>query len=318
MAAGSSTLQSNETVSLKLPTGEMIDAVVPGGLSDEDVKSYVQMKRPDLFGAPGAQPKPPQQPMSQSAWGSIDQSDPSIPKFGGMHGGSYDIAPRDSQGQISPDTLKAEAIGGTAGIASSFAPAAARASLPFIAAQAAKHPIIAGVAGQEAIHQARQLPGVGKFIPAYAELLPWLLSGKGPKNEGGAPVERDATRGNVPYAGEEIPNDPLAPPPQQRAPVYRDATRQNVPYAGDEQLNDPLAPAQTQATPDPAANVKRPLRPTVGTPEDWQTYDQQMGNLKQEASAAGTYSAARGKVGKKTTYQQRIGNRLPFLPSQPQ
>lgn len=37
--------------------------------------------------------------------------------FGGMHGGSYDIAFRDPKGQISPDTIKAEAVGGAAGIA---------------------------------------------------------------------------------------------------------------------------------------------------------------------------------------------------------
>ena len=66
MAGASSTLQSNETVSLKLPTGEMIDAVVPGGLSDEDVKSYVQMKRPELFGAP--QPNPPQPNMQNASF----------------------------------------------------------------------------------------------------------------------------------------------------------------------------------------------------------------------------------------------------------
>jgi hypothetical protein len=50
-----------------------------------------------------------------------------------------------------------------------------------------------------------------------------------------------------------------------------------------------------------------PLRPTVGTPEEWAAYDQRMGNLKAEASDAGTYSAARGKAGKKLNYQQRIG-----------
>lgn len=37
--------------------------------------------------------------------------------LGGMHGGSYDIAFRDPKGQISPDTIKAEAVGGAAGIA---------------------------------------------------------------------------------------------------------------------------------------------------------------------------------------------------------
>ncbi len=50
-----------------------------------------------------------------------------------------------------------------------------------------------------------------------------------------------------------------------------------------------------------------PLRPTVGTPEEWATYEQRMKNLKAEASDAGTYSAARGKTGKTLNYQQRIG-----------
>ena len=35
--------------------------------------------------------------------------------LGGMHGGSYDIAFRDPKGQISPDTIKAEAVGGSVG-----------------------------------------------------------------------------------------------------------------------------------------------------------------------------------------------------------
>lgn len=56
--------------------------------------------------------------------------------------------------------------------------------------------------------------------------------------------------------------------------------------------------------------MPRPLRPTVGTPEEWQVYEDQMGRLKSEASDAGTYSAARGKVGKKLNYQERIGKRI--------
>lgn len=43
--------------------------------------------------------------------------------LGGMHGGSYDIAFRNPQGQISPDTIKAEAVGGSAGVAADAVPA---------------------------------------------------------------------------------------------------------------------------------------------------------------------------------------------------
>jgi len=39
----------------------MVDAIVPHGLSDADVKSYVQMKRPDLLGAPASGIKTPAQ-----------------------------------------------------------------------------------------------------------------------------------------------------------------------------------------------------------------------------------------------------------------
>lgn len=64
-------------------------------------------------------------------------------------------------------------------------------------------------------------------------------------------------------------------------------------------------PVSGEISPDAA-----PLRPTVGSPEDFQVYDQRMKNLKAEASDAGTYSAARGKVGKKLNYQQRIVKKI--------
>ena len=50
MANGeSSTSPNNETVSLKLPSGEMVDAVVPAGLNDDQVRVLMRMKRPDLL-----------------------------------------------------------------------------------------------------------------------------------------------------------------------------------------------------------------------------------------------------------------------------
>lgn len=127
---------------------------------------------------------------------------------------------------VSGATLGAGLGAGTAG----------RAALPFLTQQAAKHPIIATMAAQEAISQARRIPVLGKFVPPYAELLPFMRPGRAAPAEG---IERDATRENVPYAGEQVPE---TPPQPTGAPVYRDATRQNVPYAGE---------AQQQAAPPP-------------------------------------------------------------------
>lgn len=111
----------------------------------------------------------------------------------------------------------------------------------------------------------------------------------------GSIAERDATNLNkVPFAGEEAE--------EPTSIIERDATRQNTPYAGEEEISPEEAAAQAKQSAMP-----RPLRPTVGTPEEFQAYDNQMARLKQEASDAGTYSAARGKVNKKLNYQQRIG-----------
>lgn len=38
-----------ETVTLRLPSGENVDFVVPGGMSDAEVRTFVLSKRPDLF-----------------------------------------------------------------------------------------------------------------------------------------------------------------------------------------------------------------------------------------------------------------------------
>lgn len=42
-------MADKETVTLKLPSGESVDFIVPGGLSDAEVKTFVLSKRPDLF-----------------------------------------------------------------------------------------------------------------------------------------------------------------------------------------------------------------------------------------------------------------------------
>lgn len=102
-----------------------------------------------------------------------------------------------------------------------------------------------------------------------------------------------------PYA--EIPiKAPKIPEPGLSSIAERDATRMNVPYAGEEEASQAAEIAGRDNS------FPKPLRPVVGTPEEFQTYDNQMSRLKQEASDAGTYSAARGKVAKKLNYQQRI------------
>lgn len=53
-----------------------------------------------------------------------------------------------------------------------------------------------------------------------------------------------------------------------------------------------------------------PLIPLIGTPEEWNAYDQKMNILRNEAKTAGTYHAARGGAGKPSNLQQRIGKRL--------
>jgi hypothetical protein len=42
-------MANTETVTLRLPSGEEIDAVVPAGLSDSQIRAWTVSKRPDLF-----------------------------------------------------------------------------------------------------------------------------------------------------------------------------------------------------------------------------------------------------------------------------
>lgn len=173
-------------------------------LGDSDTMQFVahvtdraKLTRPDLFAPPGV-PRP-QVPMSQSALGPIQSGDPSQLPFGGMHGGSYDIAFRDPRGQISPETLKAEAVGGVAGAAASpfAAPLASR--LPQVAKAAAK--AVPYVAASEGINLLRQKMGAaGKFIPSGAEMLPYFMMGGGSKGQAASEsaAEAGAAEGRVP------------------------------------------------------------------------------------------------------------------------
>ena len=248
-------------------------------LSDDDTQEYVsramqkiQLTRPDLVAPPGV--PMPKVNMQESAW--APGSNRNAAGIAGMPGASPSL-PSAGPGYTA-------AVGVPAGIAATAMGGSV--ALPFLAGYAAKHPIVTAMIGSKVIQQARQIPTVGHYIPSWAEFLPFLYNPKAV--EGGAPIERDATRGNMPYAGEEM---------EEPSVIERDATRMNVPYAGEEELSP-----EEKAL----AAIPRPLRPSVGTPEQWQTYEDQMARLKREASDAGTYSAARGKVNRKLNYQQRI------------
>jgi hypothetical protein len=128
------------------------------------------------------------------------------------------------------------------------APAAASA----VARAAAKHPMIAATVASEGIRQARNIPYVGKLIPPYAEMAPFLFTGKG-KAEG-EPAEPDATEENRPFAGEP------APKPQREL----DATGENKPFAGG---MDEAPPVKV-----PPAKAVRTRAPNVNeiSPEEWE------------------------------------------------
>jgi hypothetical protein len=49
MANDGSSTSPTETVTLQLPSGESVDALVPQGMKDEDVKSLMQQKHPEYF-----------------------------------------------------------------------------------------------------------------------------------------------------------------------------------------------------------------------------------------------------------------------------
>lgn len=170
--------------------------------------------------------------------------------------------------------------------------------------------------------------------------------GKTLQSEEVAPVERDATlnRRNVPeYAGEEEPPSPMPKfgaaktPPSHLGEAWS-GERTGLPY----QPNPRFEPRPAVAPPIPSrpglmlgpgegaiegevmpktskpvdlnararGKMAPPLRPLVGSPEDWQTYDQQMSVLKPEARDAGMFSAARGAVNRTPDYQVRIGKTL--------
>ena len=57
------------------------------------------------------------------------------------------------------------------------------AAMPVVVKMLAKHPILGPMIASEVISKARSIPYVGKLVPPYAEMLPWLMErGKSTRN----------------------------------------------------------------------------------------------------------------------------------------
>lgn len=60
---------------------------------------------------------------------------------------------------------------------------------PVVGAIAAKHPLLTATVASEGIRAARNIPVVGKMIPPYSEMLPYLVGGRGERKM--PPVEAE-------------------------------------------------------------------------------------------------------------------------------
>lgn len=130
-------MADKETVTLKLPSGESVDFVVPGGMSDSEVKTFVLSKRPDLF---------QQQPPDANA--QAKQVLQNIPQYTSPAAGREANDPKNAYMQQNAPMMYG-AAGGMAGGA--LAPSAAGLPAP-IRALATSSSIGAGVgAGQLAL-----------------------------------------------------------------------------------------------------------------------------------------------------------------------
>lgn len=276
MTPAASAQNSTAKTSPLNPLVAKVRAKYPGAYDDLDdaeltkrvlakYPQYEDLARPDSP-MPGS---PTTQPEMKGSW------------LGTLEGGPTDTNPSGSKVPRSimnaPDSL-GDAIGGLT-IAGTGAMAAApvlRAIVPPIARIAAKHPMITSTLASEAISQARHLPGVGRFIPPFSEMLPFLLNGGKSEPEGAPEKILDATPENKSFAGGAD-----EPPPQK----ILDATGENKPFAGgmDE------APAAPRAA--TAASLGAILSPIESTPTP--ASDPILTRLRQNAQAIREEEAAR-------------------------
>src|SRR5207247_2994286 len=111
---------NKETVTVKLPSGEAVDFVIPGGMSDAEAKTYVLSKRPDLFQAPGGQPPDAiAQARAQIAKPVLDRAAAlDRPSAGQLIAGTSNVPPTPAQRAVIstvPAVLSGQFLGEAAG-----------------------------------------------------------------------------------------------------------------------------------------------------------------------------------------------------------
>lgn len=143
--------------------------------------------------------------LTQAVYGPSDEST-------GLKESGY---PGPAASEINPYTSSAAMAVGPAAIAGKVG-----------AQQLVKHPIIGATVASEGIRAARNIPYVGKLIPPYSELLPFLLGGKG-----GAAAEGEAAAGAPkPPVAEPVASGPApAAPPRSAFPPEKATTNFQMP-----------------------------------------------------------------------------------------
>lgn len=226
---------------MQLPSGEVINGVVPAGLSDDDIKSYVRMKRPDLFGAPAGVPGAKTE-MKYNYLGTIPGDDPNFRNPWGAYPGASAVN--------RPVTGK-DLVPGAAVAAPAAAYMGGATALPFLVGAARAHPWIAQAVASAAISEARNIPAVGKFIPPYSEWLPFLIGGKGAEAKPGTPAP-PVKWGPKP----EVEPTPSAAPPPIKWGQQPEAEPSTLPFL--------RKPSTSNA--ELGRKLDQPLRDAVGAP----------------------------------------------------
>lgn len=169
---------------------------------------------------PPSNPAPPKGTLPQGPTDLLTRmwSGPQTPPQAGRATSSK--VPLSIQG--APDEL-GETIAGTAVGAGAVSLGAygASAVAPTVGKIAAKHPLATSILMSEGIRQARQIPYVGKMIPPYSEMLPYLMTG-------GKPAE-SAPAGKPTFPGASLPETP-SPELMQSRSLAEGAQSSGGPY----------------------------------------------------------------------------------------
>lgn len=314
-----------ETVTFKLPSGEMVDAIIPAGMSDAEAKAFMVAKKPDLFRTSSART-----PQEAGVLPPEMQAREAIFKNMGMSFGSTRPDPLPEQEFRGTRVVMPELLGAGGG------PAMAGSAIKLLGGT--RGPAIAvgeklGKAGVSAAAFGTRLlrpttvreitRGVlGKYVnPTLARrLLPEVEDElmlaikerraarwpriKMPPDVAKAEAKAAQDAFNEAHAALLKKNQQL-----NAAAMRRGGGKPFVPYGRGKpplRTGSYRTQADLQAARSAIRDFPKPLRPLVGSEAEWAAFEQQMRVLEPEAKAAGMFHAARGATGKLTDLQQRM------------